>query len=66
MFFEPLPAGERARPGAMSGPDWWDLTFEFAAERPAGGIGLSVVQFDGAAIAAAAARSAPYWPESQH
>jgi hypothetical protein len=39
-------------------------TFEFAAEWPFGGIGLSIVELDGAAIAAAAARSAPYWPES--
>jgi hypothetical protein len=39
-------------------------TFEFAAEWPFGGVGLSIVEFDGAAIAAAAARSASYWPDT--
>jgi hypothetical protein len=38
-------------------------TFEFAVEWPAGGIGLTVVTLDGAAIEEAAARSAPYWPD---
>ncbi len=39
-------------------------TFEFAVEWPFGGIGLSVVELDGAAVVAAAARSASYWPET--
>lgn len=40
-------------------------TFEFAAEWPFAGVDLSIVELDGAAIVAAAARSATYWPESQ-
>ncbi|RBQ15541.1 hypothetical protein DP939_34770 [Spongiactinospora rosea] len=38
-------------------------TFELAAEWPAGGVELSIVSVDGAAIVAAARRSVPYWPE---
>lgn len=41
-------------------------TFEFAVEWPFGGIELSIVELDGAAIVAAAARSASYWPEAGH
>ncbi|MGR6913166.1 hypothetical protein ACU635_02800 [[Actinomadura] parvosata] len=36
--------------------------FELAVEWPLGGIGLTIVELDGAAIAEAARRSAPYWP----
>jgi hypothetical protein len=39
-------------------------TFEFAVEWPFGGIELSMVELDGAAIVAAAARSGVYWPET--
>ena len=39
--------------------------FEFAVEWPIGGIDLTIAQFDGAAIAAAASRSAHYWPQTQ-
>lgn len=39
-------------------------SFEFAAEWPFGGIGLSIIELDGAAIVAAASRSAQYWPET--
>jgi hypothetical protein len=39
--------------------------FEFAVEWPFGGIDLTIVELDGAAIVAAAARSAAYWPDSQ-
>ncbi len=39
-------------------------TFELAVEWPAGGVGLSIVELDGSAIAAAAQRSVPYWPDS--
>jgi hypothetical protein len=39
-------------------------SFEFAAEWPFGGIGLTIVELDGAAIVAAAGRSAYYWPET--
>jgi hypothetical protein len=38
--------------------------FEFAVEWPLGGIGLTVVELDGAAIVSAAVRSADYWPHS--
>lgn len=41
-------------------------TFEFAAEWPFGGIQLSIIELDGAAITAAARRSARYWPEAEH
>ena len=37
-------------------------SFEFAAEWPFGGIGVSIIELDGAAIVAAASRSAQYWP----
>ncbi|MER5643692.1 hypothetical protein [Streptosporangium sp. NPDC002524] len=39
-------------------------TFELGVEWPAGGIELSIVLLDGAAIASAAERSVPYWPDS--
>ncbi|MEV4804356.1 hypothetical protein AB0K18_30510 [Nonomuraea sp. NPDC049421] len=39
--------------------------FEFAVEWPVGGIGLSIVELDGGAIAAAAQQAVSYWPESQ-
>ena len=40
--------------------------FEFAVEWPFGGIGLTITELDGAAIVAAADRSASYWPETDH
>lgn len=39
--------------------------FEFAVEWPLGGIDLTIAELDGAAIVAAASRSAYYWPESE-
>jgi hypothetical protein len=39
--------------------------FEFAVEWPSGGIELTIAELDGAAIEAAASRSAPYWPEAE-
>jgi hypothetical protein len=45
---------------ALAAPE----TFEFAVEWHSGGIGLSIVEFDGGAIAATAQRAVPYWPES--
>lgn len=47
LWLWPLPPAER---------------FEFAAEWPFGGIGLSIIELDGASIVAAASRSAHYWP----
>ena len=38
--------------------------FEFAVEWPFGGIDLTFAELDGAAIVAAARRSARYWPET--
>jgi hypothetical protein len=34
-------------------------------EWPFGGIGLTIIELDGAAIVAAAGRSASYWPDSE-
>jgi hypothetical protein len=51
LWLWPLPPGE---------------TFEFAVEWPFGGIDLTIVEPDGTAIAAAAGRSAHYWPDSPH
>jgi hypothetical protein len=39
--------------------------FEFAVEWPFGGIELTIVELDGAAIVGAAGRPARYWPESE-
>jgi hypothetical protein len=39
--------------------------FEFAVEWPLGGIELTITELDGAAIVAAASRSASYWPETE-
>jgi hypothetical protein len=39
-------------------------TFELGVEWPAGGIELSIVDLDGAAIVSAAQQSVPYWPDS--
>jgi hypothetical protein len=39
-------------------------TFELAVEWPAGGVKLSIVNLDGAAIAGAAQQPLPYWPDS--
>jgi hypothetical protein len=50
LWLWPLPPGE---------------AFEFAVEWPFAGIELSIVTLDGAAIVAAARRSARYWPETE-
>lgn len=39
--------------------------FELAVEWPIGGIELTIAELNGAAIVAAASRSADYWPETQ-
>jgi hypothetical protein len=39
--------------------------FEFAVEWPFGGIELTIAELDGAAIVAAASRSAYYWPDTE-
>lgn len=38
-------------------------SFEFAVEWPIAGVELSIVELDGTAIADAAQRAVPYWPE---
>ncbi len=48
LWLWPLPPAER---------------LEFAVEWPFAGIELTTVEFDGAAIGAAARRSAHYWPD---
>jgi hypothetical protein len=62
-------SGMRRRELGFSVGLWlWPLppaeSFEFAVEWPLGGIGLTIVELDGAAIVAAARRSGYYWPET--
>lgn len=68
-----MPTGSGIRGGGAFGLDnfavWlWPLPpakdFEFAVEWPLGGIELTIVELDGAAIAAAAERSRDFWPGS--
>lgn len=69
----------RPRSSGMHGRDlafgafglWvWPLppaeAFEFAVEWPFGGIELTIIELDGAAIVAAAGRSVSYWTETEH
>jgi hypothetical protein len=67
------PSGSGMRGGGAFGLDritlWlWPLppaeNFEFAVEWPLGGIELTIVELDGAAIAAAAERSTEFWQDS--
>ncbi|WP_440101746.1 hypothetical protein [Streptosporangium sp. H16] len=65
------PVGSGMRGGEFGFSDFglwlWPLppaeTFEFAVEWPLGGIELTIVELDGAAIVSAAGRSAHYWPD---
>jgi hypothetical protein len=67
-----VPSGSGMRGGEFSfshfGLWLWPLppteSFEFAVEWPLGGVELTIVELDGAAIASAADRSARYWPSS--
>jgi hypothetical protein len=68
------PAGSGTRGGAevhssRFGLWLWPLppaeAFEFAVEWPFGGIEFTIAGLDGAAIVAAASRSAYYWPEAE-
>jgi predicted enzyme related to lactoylglutathione lyase len=56
--------------GNLVGFGLWQLppaeTFEFAVEWPFDGIELTIVELDGAAIVAAAGRSAYYWPDTAY
>jgi hypothetical protein len=63
-------SGMHGRELGFSGFGLWlwplppEEAFEFAVEWPFGGIALTIAELDGAAIVAAASRSAHYWPET--
>jgi hypothetical protein len=74
LTWSPGSSGGGRRDGEEVGFDYFGLwlsplppaePFEFAVEWPFGGIELTVVDLDGAAITSAAGRSAPYWPDSK-
>ena len=65
MFFEPSPAAGKAVPrGLPELPSWSGPPAEETGAVPFGGIELTITELDGAAIVAAAERSARYWPET--
>ena len=72
LCWRPGSSGMHGRQLGFSGFGLWlwplppSESFEFAVEWPLGGIGLTLVELDGAAIAAAAGRSACYWPEARN
>lgn len=71
LSWRPGSSGMHGRAIGFSGFGLWlwplppAEAFEFAVEWPFGGIELTIAELDGAAIVAAASRSAPYWPESE-
>jgi hypothetical protein len=72
LSWQPGSSGMHGREVGFSGFGLWlwplppAEAFEFAAEWPFAGIELTIVELDGAAIVAAASRSASYWPETGH
>jgi hypothetical protein len=72
LSWSPGSSGMHGRELGFSGFGLWlwplppAETFEFAVEWPFGGIELTIAELDGAAIVAAAGRSASYWPDSPH
>ena len=72
LSWSPGSSGMHGRELGFSGFGLWlwplppAESFEFAVEWPFGGIGLTSTELDGAAIVAAASRSAPYWPETEY
>jgi len=72
LSYRPGNSGMHGRELGFSGFGLWlwplppAEVFEFAVEWPFGGVGLSIIELDGAAIVAAASRSASYWPETEH
>jgi len=72
LSYRPGNSGMHGRELGFSGFGLWlwplppAEAFEFAVEWPFGGVGLSIIELDGAAIVAAASRSASYWPETDH
>ncbi|MGD0559355.1 MAG: hypothetical protein ABSA93_30820 [Streptosporangiaceae bacterium] len=69
LSWHPSSSGSRGREGHFSrfGLWLWPLPpaepFELAVEWPFGGIDLTFTEFDGAAVVAAAGRSARLWPD---
>jgi hypothetical protein len=69
LSWRPGSSGMHGREAGFSGFGLWlwplppAEVFEFAVEWPFGDIVLTMIELDGAAIVAAASRSAPYWPE---
>ena len=72
LSWSPGSSGMRGRELGFSGFGLWlwplppAETFQFAVEWPFGGIELTIAELDSAAIAAAARRSAYYWPDTAH
>lgn len=72
LSWSPGSSGMHGRKLGFSGFGLWlwplppAESFEFAVEWPFGGIALTITELDGAAVVAAASRSAPYWPETEH
>jgi hypothetical protein len=72
LSWSPGSSGMHGRELGFSGFGLWlwplppAETFEFAVEWPFGGIELTIAELDGAAIVAAAGRSAYYWPDTEH
>ena len=71
LSWQPGSSGMHGREVGFSGFGLWlwplppAEVFEFAVEWPFGGIGLTITELDGAAIATAATQSAYYWPEAE-
>ncbi len=71
LSWSPGSSGMHGREVGFSGFGLWlwplppAEAFEFAVEWPFGGIELTITELDGAAIVAAASRSACYWPETE-
>jgi hypothetical protein len=69
LSLSPGSSGMHGREVGFSGFGLWlwplppAEAFEFAVEWPFGGIDLTITELDGAAIVAAASRSAFYWPD---
>ncbi|MGH3295446.1 MAG: hypothetical protein ACRDP7_26985 [Trebonia sp.] len=72
LSYQPGNSGMHGRDLGFGGFGLWlwplppTEAFEFAVEWPFGGIGLTITELDGTAIAAAVSRSASYWPETEH
>ncbi|MFC4900477.1 hypothetical protein ACFQVD_39520 [Streptosporangium amethystogenes subsp. fukuiense] len=71
LSWSPMGSGMRGGEFGFSGFGLWlwplppAENFEFAVEWPLGGIELTTVELDGAAIVSASGRSAHHWPDSK-